>query len=113
METDDIPTHKYSLWVPMADFADVACLGKLIEEANELAGIAARCIIQGGLDKIEPVTHKPNRRALEDEIADVLALIALTTSRFGLDLEAIEKRRIAKFDYKLPWLRDLDESLRP
>jgi len=108
METEDIAKHKYSLWLPMTDPGDVACLGKLAEEANELAGIIARCIIQGGLDEVEPVTRKPNRQALEEEIADVTYMLDLTIRRFRLDTVAILQRSAAKFEVKLSWLRDID-----
>lgn len=47
-------------------------IGKLCEEASELAGICARIAIQG-LDGIDPKSGKCNRDALEDEMSDVLA----------------------------------------
>lgn len=47
-------------------------IGKLCEEASELAGICARIGIQG-LDGIDPKSGKSNRQALEDEMSDVVA----------------------------------------
>lgn len=48
--------------------------GKLAEEANELAGICARIAIQG-LAGIDPSSGKPNRQALAEEMADVMAAL--------------------------------------
>lgn len=47
-------------------------IGKLCEEASELAGICARIGIQG-LDGIDPKSGKCNREALEEEMSDVMA----------------------------------------
>jgi hypothetical protein len=59
-------------WRPMTRPIDLKHLGKLGEESNELGAAISRCIIQG-IDEREPVTGKPNRQWLAEEIADVLA----------------------------------------
>lgn len=85
-------------WRPMTDTAALRHLGKLAEEASELTSAVARCIIQG-ICEVHPVTGKPNSQWLEEEIADVLANIKLTTLHFGLDANAIIERaedKIAK-----------------
>lgn len=63
-----------TLWKPEADVIIHQALGKACEEATELASILARCLIQG-LDQSEPVTGKPNRQALFEEIADLDAAV--------------------------------------
>jgi hypothetical protein len=49
-------------------------LGKLAEEAGELAARAARCIIHG-LNERDPDSRRTNRVELEREMSDVLAAI--------------------------------------
>jgi hypothetical protein len=61
-----------SPWFPEQDRIRLAVLGKLIEECNELAGRAARCIIQG-IDERDPASALTNRTELAKEIADVIA----------------------------------------
>jgi hypothetical protein len=78
-------------WHPITDPVDLKHLGKLSEEVNELGSATSRCIIQG-IDACEPVTGKPNREWLEDEIADVQANIDLVIERFGLDEERMAAR---------------------
>lgn len=84
-------------WHPITDPLDLKYLGKLCEEAGELASAVSRCIIQG-IDECEPSTGKPNREWLEDEVADVQANIDLVVERFGLDEERmaarIEKKKV-------------------
>lgn len=63
-------------WMPEQDQLRLAALGKLVEEAAELAGRAARCIIQG-IDEIDPDSGRTNRAELEREIADVQACIEM------------------------------------
>lgn len=89
-------------WHPMTDAVDVKHLGKLGEECCELGSAIARCIIQG-IDEFEPVTGKPNREWLENEIADVLAGIELNIQHFGLDRHAILERREHKIKHLRAW----------
>lgn len=70
-------------WMPETDQHRLAVLGKLIEECNELAGRAARCIIQG-LDAIDPDSGRLNWEELAREIADVNACIWQVSDRFAI-----------------------------
>lgn len=63
-----------SPWMPEQDRIRLAVLGKLIEECTELAGRAARCIIQG-IDERDPATGRRNREELGREMSDVTACI--------------------------------------
>lgn len=77
----------------MKDAVDLKHIGKLGEETGELSAAIARCIIQGLRDgEHEPVTKKPNKRWLEEELADVLANAYLVIERFDLDREFIADR---------------------
>lgn len=89
-------------WQPMTRPIDVAHLGKLGEELNEAGAAKDRCLIQG-IDEREPVTLKPNREWLEDELADVLANIELVTVHFGLDRLRILERRERKMNHLRRW----------
>ncbi len=81
----------YNPWHPISNPKDLKVLGKLGEEASELASCISRCIIQG-ITESEPVTHKPNQVWLEEEIADVLINIELVREHFGLDAALIDGR---------------------
>lgn len=61
-----------SLWMPETDTLTLAIVGKLGEEAAELAARCARTIIQG-IDAIDPASGRPNREELFREVADVRA----------------------------------------
>jgi hypothetical protein len=93
---------KPNLWIPITDLIDLAHLGKLGEEVNELGAAIYRCIIQG-VGESEPVTGKPNKEWLEDEIADVLAMIDLATVRFKLDTSRMVERSERKVKMKQEW----------
>ncbi|MBU6246491.1 MAG: hypothetical protein KGN77_01945 [Xanthomonadaceae bacterium] len=106
METNDIPSSGPTDWQPIGDKHDLAVLGKLGEEAAELAGICFRCIIQG-LDEAEPRTGKVNRVALTEEIADVTAMIDAAVQRLRLSEVEISRRVVRKSIYKKPWFDSL------
>ncbi|WP_332763883.1 hypothetical protein [Phenylobacterium sp.] len=89
---DDKPLNP---WEPTTDPLDLAILGKLIEEQSELGSAAARCIIQG-FEQHEPITGKPNRVWLTEEIADTLANIDKVIEHFGLSEMNIADRRALK-----------------
>jgi hypothetical protein len=89
-------------WTPMSKPIDLKHLGKLAEELSEAGAAVARCVIQG-IDEREPVTHKPNREWLEDELADVLANIELVTAHFGLDRTRMLERRERKMKHLRGW----------
>lgn len=89
-------------WVPMTDPVDVKLLGKLSEELGEAGAIACRCIIQG-IDADEPVSGVNNRRALEDELADVLACARLAIEHYDLDLRRMGRRSSRKMARLRQW----------
>ena len=89
-------------WQPMKSAIDLKHLGKLSEELGEGTAAVSRCIIQG-IDEAEPVTGKINRIWLEDELADILANIALCIDHFGLDVERMERRSERKRDHLRQW----------
>ena len=93
-------------WHPMTDPVDLKVIGKFLEELGEAtaAAAAARCQIQG-IDECEPVTGKPNREWLEDELADVMAGTELAIERFNLDRVAIRERAERKKDQLRTWHR--------
>lgn len=100
-------------WQPITNAADIAHLGKLIEELNELSNVAARCIIQG-LDGIDPKSQNTNIHNLENEIADVLTLIEKNFAYFCLDRMRIQLRVEDKLQYTGAWLQylvDLDHGV--
>lgn len=89
-------------WLPMARPIDLKHLGKLMEELGEAQSAVARCIIQG-IEESEPITHKPNRQWLEEELADVLANVALVMQHFGLDWARMENRATRKITHLRGW----------
>ena len=89
-------------WHPMTDPVDLKHLGKLGEEAGELASAVSRCIIQG-IDEAEPVTGKVNKEWLEDEMADVLASMSLVEEHFQLNIERILQRADNKKEHLRKW----------
>jgi len=91
-----------SPWQPENNKLHLAVLGKLGEEAAELAKAIFRCIIQG-VDGTHPVTGKHNLDELRDEIADVRAGIELAIERFNLDQNKILVRAEIKKRHKRKW----------
>lgn len=104
MDTEDI--KQPSLWIPMTDPIDLAHIGKLGEEAAELARICARITIQG-IDGIDPETRLTNRIHLQNEIADVYAMAGLCIGRFTLGVDNIELRERRKKTMKRTWFQML------
>lgn len=76
-----------SPWSPEQDRIRLAVLGKLIEECNELAGRAARCIIQG-IDEQDPTSGRTNREELAREMADAIACIETAETRLGIPISS-------------------------
>lgn len=95
-------------WLPMTNRLDLKHLGKLGEELNEAGAAVSRCIIQG-IDECEPVTRKPNREWLEDELADVLANIELVIRHFDLDTARIDQRVARKLQHLRAWHAMLED----
>lgn len=91
-----------SFWMPMTNAVDVQHLGKLSEECGELTSAASRCLIHG-IDEPHPISGKINKRWLEEEIADVVAMIRHVRERFKLDEAFIAERVERKFDYNEQW----------
>lgn len=101
MNTDEAMNDP-SPWIPMTRPIDVKHLSKLLEELGECGSAAARCLAQG-IDECEPVTDKPNRKWLEDEIADVLANVSINISHFHLDRHRIYTRMAKKMSHLSKW----------
>jgi hypothetical protein len=97
-------------WRPMRDPLDLKHLGKFGEELGEAGAAVSRCIIQG-VEECEPVTGKPNREWLEEEIADVLANADLVVGHFRLNGGRIEARRIAKRNRLREWHAMADDPV--
>ena len=89
-------------WHPMNDPVDLKHMGKMLEELGELVAASARALIQG-IDECEPTTGKCNRDWVSEEMADVLANIALVESRFSLHISETRMSR-KKFDL-MTWHR--------
>lgn len=91
-----------SLWIPTSNPIDLAHIGKLGEEAAELARICHRIIIQG-VDGVDPGNQLTNRIELQNEIADVYAMAGLCIARFKLNVDQIELRERRKRAMKRAW----------
>lgn len=89
-------------WQPERDTLRLAVLGKLGEELGEASSATLRCIIQG-IDESEPVTGKPNRQWLQDEIADVYATATMAVELFGLSSTDIARRMERKIQHLRAW----------
>lgn len=108
METEEAKFRAASPWHPEHSPRKIAILGKTLEELGELTAIIARCLIQG-IEESEPTTNKPNRQALEDEIADVHATLARTIDHFNLDTTRIGQRAKIKMSFTETWLDALPD----
>lgn len=108
MEDHEIPTEAPSEWQPITNKADLAHLGKLGEEICECGASLFRCIIQG-VYEAQPVTGKINKEWLEDEIADIQALLSFAMTRFELNKNRIDERIKRKIAYKKPWFDSLSK----
>lgn len=108
MEDHEIPTGHVSEWQPITDQLMLAYLGKLGEEVCECGAAIFRCIIQG-IHEAEPKTGKINKSWLEDEVADVLALLDHAIVGLDLDQRRIADRRTRKVAFKAPWFASLRE----
>ena len=89
-------------WFPTTDLLALAILGKALEETGEATSALARCLIQG-IDESEPVTAKPNREWLEDELADNAATFAYVVRHFGLNEDRMNARADAKMAHLERW----------
>lgn len=91
-----------TLWLPETRTVIHQALGKAAEESAELSKIAVRCIIQG-LDAVDPVTGKPNRQSLADELADIEATTEWLFELLSLDVEAHNARATRKLEGFRRW----------
>lgn len=107
--TADIAKLPPSNWQPEQNIIVRACVGKLGEEAAELAVKCARILIQG-LDEKEPITEVPNRLALENEIADVSACMLNVVELLKLDEDHLGDRSERKFRFQRAWTDSLGVS---
>ncbi len=97
--TKDVSKQSVHPWEPLRERTELKILGKLLEELGELTAAVSRCIIQGGIDEVEPTTGKPNSQWLMEELADVSAGIFLVCDHYDFDeglLVAREEAKIAK-----------------
>lgn len=109
MDTKDIPLNGPSDWRREASERRNAVLGKLAEEANELAGRCVRSMIQG-LDEVDPGTGRTNLAHLEDEMADVYTMLQMANNFLPVNPWTITVRRQLKYNYKLPWILALPDT---
>lgn len=98
----DEKTGEAADWFPITDPLHIGMLGKLAEETGELSAAIARCLIQG-MNGAEPTTFKINRQWLQEEISDVIAMMAFVRNEFNLDEVEISKRVHRKIEFKTPW----------
>jgi NTP pyrophosphatase (non-canonical NTP hydrolase) len=106
MDTADIPRRSPQPWVPESDLETVALLGKTVEECGELIAVLGRCIIQG-VRESDPETGKLNVLKVQDEIADVTALVAMLGRKIGTDSNEQLTRSIRKSGFLGEWLKTL------
>lgn len=106
METDEIEKRGPADWQPESNKMVQAAVGKLGEEAAELAKVCCRISIQG-LHSVNPATGKSNIDELSDEIADVRAMAELARRYLDLNPVTIRDRMSKKVAFKEPWLRGL------
>lgn len=103
------PLPPFSHWVPESDPQIIALLGKAGEEAAELSNILFRSIIQG-IDSSDPKTQKSNIHAIEEEIADVIAMCDILMNKLELDQEYISVRSSDRFKHKMARISSIKRS---
>lgn len=109
MEDNEIPEAVPSEWQPTTNKVDLAVLGKFAEELGECVSAVSRCIIQQ-ITEAHPETGKINKEWLEDEIADISALMTHVEQHFHLDLTRIIKRELSKYRFKDKWFKALESD---
>lgn len=95
-----------SPWEPETDRERLKAMLKLLEELGEGVAAGARCLMQG-IDEVEPVTKKPNRLWISEELGDILANVRRVILTFQLDEVFIRAREERKFNYITRWLQGL------
>lgn len=91
-----------SPWVPTTSLTELKILGKALEELGEGISAIARVLIQG-IDEAEPVTGKPNREWLTDEVADIHAGLEIITGYYQLNVDTIDERKKRKISHLRRW----------
>lgn len=98
-----------SPWQPISDPRQLKILGKFLEELGEAVSATARTLIQG-IDETEPMTGKPNREWLTEEIADVKGNIDLVIEEFQLSEGIIHTRAERKKINLRKWHENLGNT---
>lgn len=108
-EEKDRQPKEPNFWMPMTSALSVQHLNKLCEEGGELISAASRCLAQG-IHEAHPISGKLNKRWLEEEIADVEAMIRHVKDRFRLSEAFIAERVERKFEYNKKWFYSVSEE---
>jgi hypothetical protein len=108
-DTANIAKRPPNPWKPEKDPRKLRVLGKLGEELGECVSAVCRSIIQG-FREFHPVTKKPNKLWLEEELADVYASADLTIEELKLDTAHIMERAKAKKAYLKEWLKEAQDD---
>lgn len=98
----DHRTVKYEMWIPTQDIIAQKIMGKFLEEGGESISAVARALIQG-IDGKEPTSGKPNRVWVEDELADLWALMTHLEQYYDLDLDRMAQRTEVKYNRLSEW----------
>lgn len=98
--------EQLSPWTPDTDKTHLRVMGKALEELSECSNALARCIIQG-IEESEPVTGKPNRKWLTEEVADAITTLRLVQRYMGLDPAEIAARVLRKEAGLEGWIEDM------
>lgn len=109
LRNQDFTRKPPSPWQPESGKINLAAIGKLGEEASELCKACFRIVIQG-VDGNDPDNSKPNLQALQEEIADVLAMANICIDRFKMLREEIAARGKEKMAHKLAWFDLIKET---
>lgn len=96
-------------WIPEKDPVRAACLFKAGEECGELISAVSRCGMQGIEGKDEE-TGYPNTSWLEDEVADVYAILDWLMNEFDLDRARIRDRFRGKVVHFERWAMLIKEQ---
>ncbi len=109
MKTADIPKDGPSDWRREPNEEWNAVLGKLGEELSEGATKCFRAMIQGLMER-DPGDGRTNLEHLQDELADIEALVRTARARLPVNGVEIDERSRRKEAYKAPWFDALKEK---
>ncbi len=96
-------------WTPEPNIVLHQALGKVAEEAAELAKIATRCTIQG-FHEAEPVSQRSNREMLFEEVADIKAALRWLYEVIDQPYQGESPRERRKFDCFREWQAMLESE---